>query len=82
MTDLRPTLFRGVFTALITPFSEDGASVDFDRLHDNIQLQAIAGVAGVVPCGTTGESPTLSEHEHRAVVEKTAEAGYDATARR
>lgn len=74
MTDGSPTTFRGVFTALITPFTKDGTSIDFRRLQDNIRLQALAGVSGIVPCGTTGESPTLSEHEHRLMVEKTTDA--------
>lgn len=65
---------RGAYTALITPFSEDGSAVDLDRLAQNVAEQAAAGVAGVVPCGTTGEAPTLSEAEHRAVVETTIQA--------
>lgn len=64
---------KGAYTALITPFTADGSSVDEQRLSDNILHQASGGVAGVVPCGTTGESPTLSDKEHRAVVEKTIE---------
>ena len=65
--------FRGAYTALVTPFTADGSAVDLDRLADNIGQQAAGRVTGVVPCGTTGESPTLSEKEHRAVVEKTIE---------
>ncbi len=64
---------KGAYTALITPFTADGSAVDEQRLSDNIQHQASGGVAGVVPCGTTGESPTLNDQEHRAVVEKTIE---------
>ncbi|MCZ6837017.1 MAG: 4-hydroxy-tetrahydrodipicolinate synthase [Planctomycetota bacterium] len=67
------TIFRGVFTALVTPFTQDGAKVDVKRLKDNIRVQSVAGVKGVVPCGTTGESPTLSEDEHRLMVETTTE---------
>lgn len=66
-------LFRGAFTALVTPFSSNGAKVDFARLEANIRAQAEGNITGVVPCGTTGESPTLSEDEHHAVVEKTVE---------
>ncbi len=62
---------QGAYTALITPFTADGSAVDLDRLSDNIRHQAAAGIAGVVPCGTTGESPTLTDQEHRVVVEKT-----------
>jgi len=61
--------FRGVFTALITPFTADGESIDLTRLADNIRLQSLAGVTGIVPCGTTGEAPTLTEREHRQMVE-------------
>lgn len=66
-------VFRGAYTAIITPFTADGSAVDLDRLEANIQHQAAGGVTGVVPCGTTGESPTLTEAEHRTVVEKTIE---------
>ncbi len=64
---------QGAYTALITPFTADGSAVDLDRLSDNIRHQAASGIAGVVPCGTTGESPTLTDQEHREVVEKTLE---------
>ena len=62
----------GTFTALITPFSGD--DVDFGALERNVKAQADAGVTGVVPCGTTGESPTLSHAEHREVIERTIAA--------
>ncbi|MHC4142940.1 MAG: 4-hydroxy-tetrahydrodipicolinate synthase [Planctomycetota bacterium] len=68
------TSLQGAYTALVTPFSADGESVDHERLVENIRDQAVGGVAGVVPCGTTGEAPTLSDQEHRSVVEKTGEA--------
>lgn len=61
----------GAYTALPTPFSEGGESVDFVRLDAQIRFQASGGVSGVVPCGTTGESPTLSHDEWRAVIERT-----------
>lgn len=57
---------RGTFTALITPF-RDGR-VDLPALETLVQRQIEAGVDGLVPCGTTGESPTLSADEHRDVV--------------
>lgn len=62
---------RGCYTAIVTPFTADGSSVDFDRLEAQIRFQAEGGVSGVVPCGTTGESPTLSEIEHCEVVSRT-----------
>ena len=68
-----PIEFKGAYTAIVTPFTLDGSVIDLDRLQSNIQLQAAVGITGVVPCGTTGESPTLAEPEHRAVVEKTIE---------
>ena len=70
---MQKTPFHGAFTALITPFTADGSAVDHARLSEHIHFQAEGGVAGVVPCGTTGESPTLSDEEHRAVVETTIE---------
>jgi 4-hydroxy-tetrahydrodipicolinate synthase len=60
-------VFQGVLTALITPF-RDGA-VDERALADLVELQIEAGVDGLVPCGSTGESATLSHAEHRRVVE-------------
>lgn len=57
----------GCFTAVATPF-RDGR-VDYDSFARLIEHQIDGGVRGVVPCGTTGESPTLSEKEHHEVVE-------------
>ncbi len=57
----------GVYTAIVTPFREDG-QVDYERFAERIAFQISAGVAGIVPCGTTGESPTLSHEEHEEVV--------------
>ncbi len=59
--------FRGTLTALVTPF-RDGA-VDFAALERHVTQQVEAGVDGLVPCGTTGESPTLSADEQRRVIE-------------
>ncbi|MAE94508.1 MAG: 4-hydroxy-tetrahydrodipicolinate synthase [Deltaproteobacteria bacterium] len=60
-------MFRGVLTALVTPF-KDGA-VDERALQELVEIQVSAGVDGLVPCGSTGESATLSHDEHRRVVE-------------
>jgi 4-hydroxy-tetrahydrodipicolinate synthase len=60
-------MFEGVFTALVTPF-RDGV-VDERALEQLVELQIAAGVDGLVPCGSTGESATLSHAEHRRVVE-------------
>lgn len=59
--------FSGIFTALITPF-RDGA-VDEKAFRSFVEWQVQEGVNGLVPCGTTGESPTLSHAEHMRVVE-------------
>lgn len=61
-------MFKGVFPAIITPFKED-LSLDEEGLRRNIEFLCSAGVAGIVPCGTTGESATLSFEEHKQVVE-------------
>ena len=61
---------HGLWTALVTPFSTD-LQVDYDSLRRLIEFQIDEGVDGVLPCGTTGESPTLSWQEHDAVIEFT-----------
>ena len=65
-------MFTGCGTALITPFSADG-SVDEGSLRRLVRRQIEAGINFLVPCGTTGESPTLSRREHLRVVEITLE---------
>ena len=62
------TRFIGTGTALVTPFRHDGA-LDERTLHNLIQRQIDAGIDFLVPCGTTGESPTLTHEEHLRVVE-------------
>ena len=66
-------MFTGTGTALVTPFRRDG-SLDEARLPALVKRQIEAGVDFLVPCGTTGESPTLTEAEHRRVVEVTVES--------
>ena len=63
-------MFRGVGTALVTPFREDG-SLDESALEEFVHWQIAEGVNFLVPCGTTGENPTLTANEHRRVVEIT-----------
>lgn len=65
-------MFTGCGTALVTPFHTDG-SVDEATLRKLVQRQIAAGIHFLVPCGTTGESPTLSHAEHLRVVEVTVE---------
>jgi 4-hydroxy-tetrahydrodipicolinate synthase len=65
-------MFTGTGTALATPFRRDG-SLDEPTLRRLVQRQIDAGIDFLVPCGTTGESPTLSHEEHVRVVEITAD---------
>ena len=67
----RPTL-HGAFTALITPFTRDGA-LDETALRRLVRWQVIAGIDGLVPCGTTGETPTLSQDERERVIAVTVD---------
>ncbi len=63
-------LFRGVYTAMITPFT-DYNTVDYASLERIVNEQIESGIDGLVPCGTTGESPTLSHEEHDRVIAQT-----------
>ncbi len=65
--------FTGTFTALITPFNADG-SVDYTALRELVRWQIDNGVEGLVPVGSTGESPTLDLREHLDVIAATVEA--------
>src|ERR1700733_351006 len=65
-------VFEGCGTALVTPFRKDG-SLDEVALRKLVQRQIDAGINFLVPCGTTGESPTLTRREHLRVVEITLE---------
>lgn len=64
-------MFRGTFTALVTPFRGD--AIDFDALTKLIESQIAAGITGIVAVGTTGEAPTLSHDERHAVIRKCVE---------
>ena len=68
--------FKGTWTALTTPFKQDG-SVDYAGLEKNIEFQIAQGITGILPVGTTGESPTLSKDEHNTVVRKAKEFAGD-----
>lgn len=65
-------MFRGSITALVTPFKN--GKVDEAALRELIEFQIEGGIDGLVPCGTTGESPTLSHDEHDRVIEITIDA--------
>lgn len=62
---------QGVYTALVTPFSADGSSLDFEAYEKLLAEQIEGGVSGLVPCGTTGESPTLTDQEQRDLIART-----------
>ena len=63
-------MWQGAYTAIVTPFNRNG-SVDFGKLRELIELQVKNGIDGIVPVGTTGESPTLDVKEHEQVIETT-----------
>jgi len=65
-------MFEGILTALVTPFAND--EVDEEALRGLIEFQLEAGIDGLVPCGSSGESATLSYTEHRRVVEIVVDA--------
>jgi 4-hydroxy-tetrahydrodipicolinate synthase len=62
-------MFRGTFTALVTPFRNGG--IDVSAFETLIQTQIAAGITGLVAIGTTGESPTLSHDEREEVIRLT-----------
>jgi 4-hydroxy-tetrahydrodipicolinate synthase len=64
---------KGAFTALVTPFSIGGESIDFPAYEQLLERQMAAGISGLVPCGTTGESPTLSDSEKFTLIQRAAE---------
>lgn len=61
-------MFEGVMTALVTPFK--GGTIDYDALERIVEMQIAGGVDGIVPMGTTGESPTVSFEEHREFIRR------------
>src|SRR5271157_683994 len=65
-------MFSGAIVAIVTPFSK--GKVDEPSLRELIEFQIKNGTDGIVPCGTTGESSTLSHEEHDRVIEITVDA--------
>ena len=59
-------MFSGAFTALVTPFRN--GEVDVEALENLVEFQIGQGIHGLVPCGTTGETPSMSEAEDRLVI--------------
>ena len=68
---MKPT-FQGSLVALVTPFRDD--QVDEPKLRELVEFHVANGTDAIIPCGTTGESPTLSHDEHKHVVEVVIEA--------
>ena len=69
----RKLSLHGGLTALVTPFTSDTNHVDFDALDALVLAQIEGGIDGIVPCGTTGESPTLRDDEKRDIVAHTVQ---------
>jgi 4-hydroxy-tetrahydrodipicolinate synthase len=60
--------FSGAYTALVTPFTADGSEIDFVAFDKHLEAQLANGISGLVPCGTTGEAPTLTDGEQRELI--------------
>lgn len=65
---MKHVIFKGCGTALVTPFTEDGA-IDFEELRKLIEFQILEGIDSLIICGTTAESATMSLEEKKAVIE-------------
>jgi 4-hydroxy-tetrahydrodipicolinate synthase len=70
---MAPFRLRGTFTALVTPFSAADGSIDLPAYERLLEAQIAGKIDGLVPCGTTGEVPTLSEEERFALVQRTVQ---------
>ena len=64
---MKAPVFRGSSVAIVTPFTPDG-QVNYEKFHELVDMQIAGGTAAIVVCGTTGESATLSDDEHIALV--------------
>ena len=69
----RPLKLDGCWTAMTSPFTADGHAIDMERWQAQLAWQAKGGVRGVVPCGTTGEAPTLAFDEQRSLIARAVE---------
>src|ERR1700737_3218880 len=67
-------MFRGTFTALVTPFQN--GNIDLAALEKLIEAQIVAGISGLVAVGTTGESPTLAHDEREEVIRTAVEIAH------
>jgi 4-hydroxy-tetrahydrodipicolinate synthase len=61
-------ILKGCYVAVVTPFKSNG-SIDEEGFRSNIEFLIERGISGIIPCGTTGESATLSWDEHNRVVD-------------
>lgn len=59
---------KGAYVAIVTPFKED-LSIDYDKLNELVEFQISNGISGIVVCGTTGETPTLTDDEYEKVIQ-------------
>ena len=71
-------MFQGAITAIVTPFKQNG-DLDEQALKNLVEFQIKNRIDGIVPCGTTGESPTLEHEEHKRVVETVVETANGKT---
>ncbi len=69
---MKQTIFKGIATALVTPMHQDG-SIDYESYGKLIDWQIEMGINALVACGTTGESATMTEEEHKEVIRFTVE---------
>lgn len=69
---MKKEIFKGIATALVTPMNLDG-TIDYEAYGRLIDWQIESGIAGLVACGTTGESATMTEEEHKEVIRFTVE---------
>ena len=64
---MKTPVFRGSSVAIVTPFTPDG-KVNYAKFHELVDMQIAGGTAAITVCGTTGESATLPDEEHLALV--------------
>lgn len=76
---MSPFSLKGTFTALVTPFTEADASIDWPAYERHLEAQIAGGIDGLVPCGTTGESPTLSEQEKFELIQRAVQVAAGRT---
>ncbi|MEK6854341.1 MAG: dihydrodipicolinate synthase family protein, partial [Nanoarchaeota archaeon] len=73
MKQAKSVRIEGAITAMVTPFTESG-ELDVEGMKRNVEFQIANGISGLVPLGTTGESPTVSDEERETVIRTVVEA--------